>query len=446
MSKKLKDLFPNYFANGGLFDYLVTAGADFITSPKSYNLKYIGQHSGNKATSSLLDDIAPDGVFVDEEASLTLLATTAYSLFGDNWGRLHDAFVLEYAPIENYNQIETIEETRDVTVDGTDVNTIARANSKEVELNETHNKGTEIDTTNTTVYGKVDSQVLSSDEVHTKATELDVTNTTAYGKVDNQVTSQDEVHTKATELDVTNTTAYGKVDSQVNSQDEVLTKATTDTTTYGKHSVVDTDSNDLNGVYSFNTPTSMVNTEEKQTTNVNTETLSGTDSVATTGTDSTSIDGTNVNTQSGSDVVTISEVNSGSDTDSIDGTNVNTQSGSDVVTINETNSGSDTDAIDGTNVNTQSGSDVVTVAVVNSGADTDLIVHAETGTDTGTETLAVDRDTHDVFSHTLTRKGNIGVTTSQQMLESELKLRAENFLCDFIFKDLDKLLTSPIYV
>lgn len=33
--------------------------------------------------------------------------------------------MLEYAPIENYNQIETIEEIRDVTVDGTDVNTIA---------------------------------------------------------------------------------------------------------------------------------------------------------------------------------------------------------------------------------------------------------------------------------------------------------------------------------
>lgn len=45
---------------------------------------------------------------------------------------------------------------------------------------------------------------------------------------------------------------------------------------------------------------------------------------------------------------------------------------------------------------------------------------------------------------TLTRSGNIGVTTSQQMLESEIKLWEWNFY-ETIFKDVDTVLTVPKY-
>lgn len=44
----------------------------------------------------------------------------------------------------------------------------------------------------------------------------------------------------------------------------------------------------------------------------------------------------------------------------------------------------------------------------------------------------------------LTRSGNIGVTTSQQMIESERDLWLWNFF-DQVFKDIDKTLTCPIY-
>lgn len=44
----------------------------------------------------------------------------------------------------------------------------------------------------------------------------------------------------------------------------------------------------------------------------------------------------------------------------------------------------------------------------------------------------------------LTRHGNIGVTTSQQLITSELELR-KNFILDFIFNDIDKLLCLKIY-
>ena len=44
----------------------------------------------------------------------------------------------------------------------------------------------------------------------------------------------------------------------------------------------------------------------------------------------------------------------------------------------------------------------------------------------------------------LTRKGNIGVTTSQQMINSELELREYNFI-EVIYSDIDSILTLKIY-
>lgn len=48
-------------------------------------------------------------------------------------------------------------------------------------------------------------------------------------------------------------------------------------------------------------------------------------------------------------------------------------------------------------------------------------------------------------TRTLTRSGNIGVTTSQQMLESEIKLRALHNMINIIFDDVDKVLCLSIY-
>ena len=48
-------------------------------------------------------------------------------------------------------------------------------------------------------------------------------------------------------------------------------------------------------------------------------------------------------------------------------------------------------------------------------------------------------------NRTLTRHGNIGVTTSQQMIQSERELWFWNFIQDRVFPDIDKYLTIPIY-
>lgn len=97
------------------------------------------------------------------------------------------------------------------------------------------------------------------------------------------------------------------------------------------------------------------------------------------------------------------------------------------------------------------------------GVDSDGSVSSATGTNTvqvtGTETLQhnttdaetgtqqhVDggSDTH-TRNYTLRRSGNIGVTTSQQMLQSERDLWKWNFFRDVVFPDIDSVLTLGIY-
>ena len=65
----------------------------------------------------------------------------------------------------------------------------------------------------------------------------------------------------------------------------------------------------------------------------------------------------------------------------------------------------------------------------------------------GSTTVSGDKDKNyqsDSGEESTTRTGNIGVTTSQQMLESEIKLRQYNFI-NQIFDDIDKILCLSIY-
>lgn len=76
--------------------------------------------------------------------------------------------------------------------------------------------------------------------------------------------------------------------------------------------------------------------------------------------------------------------------------------------------------------------------------------HTETGTRQNTETGTIQstesgsRTETETGSRKLTRSGNIGVTTSQQMIESEIALRRWVFL-ESVFADVDSMLTCPKY-
>lgn len=62
-------------------------------------------------------------------------------------------------------------------------------------------------------------------------------------------------------------------------------------------------------------------------------------------------------------------------------------------------------------------------------------------TDSRKETYNNIKDEH---YHNLTRSGNIGVTTTQQMAESELEYRKHLYF-EMVFSDIDHILTLPVY-
>ena len=85
----------------------------------------------------------------------------------------------------------------------------------------------------------------------------------------------------------------------------------------------------------------------------------------------------------------------------------------------------------GTNTNTRTGTDTRTYNTTD--ADTGTQTDNDGGSDTRTR------------NYTLTRSGNIGVTTSQQMIESERSLWVWNFFRNVVFPDIDRVLTLQIY-
>ena len=88
-----------------------------------------------------------------------------------------------------------------------------------------------------------------------------------------------------------------------------------------------------------------------------------------------------------------------------------------------------------------------TTKVVPFNSTTETETGAVDGSVTTEELLAdnhSDQTTTETGTDTLTRHGNIGVTTSQQMLQSELDLRKLDFI-KLVFEDIDKVLLRNFY-
>lgn len=78
---------------------------------------------------------------------------------------------------------------------------------------------------------------------------------------------------------------------------------------------------------------------------------------------------------------------------------------------------------------------------------TDDTTKTDDYTTTGTESNNVDinKTINNTGTEKLTRSGNIGVTTSQQMIESEILLRKLDII-NTIYQDIDKVITIPYYI
>lgn len=115
------------------------------------------------------------------------------------------------------------------------------------------------------------------------------------------------------------------------------------------------------------------------------------------------------------------------------GTNTVSKTGTDTMTydLEEKNTGTETTKHTGTD-------DIeYDIEEKNTGTQTTTKTGTLTDADTGSDTTT--------RNYTLTRSGNIGVTTSQQMIESERNLWKWNFFRDVVFPDIDTTLTIRIY-
>lgn len=129
-------------------------------------------------------------------------------------------------------------------------------------------------------------------------------------------------------------------------------------------------------------------------------------------------------------------------------TETSTLSGSESVSSSLENSGSGQANTTGNNATNVFGFNSVDAV----GSDTGTTDTETSSTQTTTQSADELRDTESTTTNTgtstnnrtLTRSGNIGVTTSQQMIESERSLWDWYFF-DVVFRDLDKMLTLSIY-
>ena len=101
----------------------------------------------------------------------------------------------------------------------------------------------------------------------------------------------------------------------------------------------------------------------------------------------------------------------------------------------------ETNSVYGFNSSEAVDSDIKTTGVTGSDETTYNTEDTDTGTQTDTES---GRDV-ETRNYQLSRAGNIGVTTSQQMIESERNLWQWDFFRSVVYPDIDRILTIEIY-
>lgn len=198
--------------------------------------------------------------------------------------------------------------------------------------------------------------------------------------------------------------------------------------------------------------TSYTSTGQDETTDSNTVTHNTTDTlthntndtttfghkVATTGSSSSTLDNTSTDT--------VAPFDSDAFFNNTQTTGMSSNTGTD--TSNVTNSGQDSTQVTGTDTTTHTGTESTSSSSVTDSTKTDA------GTNTGTIDIATSTQSSTTYSdnksenttHTLIRHGNIGVTTSQQMLESELELIPKKQVKFEFYNDLKRLILIGIYL
>lgn len=406
-------------------------------SANELNLTYLYQHSGTKYCSPLLLHLAKqnDNEHITQE-QLLLLSGIIYHRFKPKWKALWDTFTVDYNPIENYNMVETGTNDSTTKNEGSGTEAITHglttdvSDTTENDLTETLTHGHEIDVSGSNKHTGNDTHntTLNTSDKETGTTTE--TTTTDFGKTETTDGSGSN--------DTTTTFSNGKVVTTVGNGSEDITT----TYTNGKKIVVDgtQNANTDNNVWGFNTTENPVP--------LNNSVGSGTTKETTTNS------GDDKEVKGGKTTDNNTVTNSGTDTQTDSGTTTNhntvTNGGSDIQThdterdLTTAHTGT-TDLTD-----TYNSTEAVENTTVNRGADTtsNLGTVTRTGktTNSGTDnTQTTNTDTSITNGQTtLKRSGNIGVTTTQQMLQQERDLWLYDYY-NTVFSDIDSVIALSVY-
>ena len=337
----LKESFPRWAAGGGIFAKMESEGYGTTfpwlagNASQRLDMLYFGNYSGNKTVSPYIDALIAVNADQDDpriilETEKLFLVSMIAKRYSAKWGKLYAVLNAEYNPIENYNMYQ--KETPDIT----------------------HKHSVSND------YGTTDTKTLKRDITRTES-----------------ATEDFEIgDTKTLKRDITRTESATE-DFEITDE----RKVNVDTT-------VQTDVDNTNSVYGFNSSAAVKANELDSGTTVHT----------------TGLDTANKET------------------------NTRNQTGG--MTTRET---ADEDDNVESNVHTQTGG-MSTRETADPDDNIESITHTQTGHTEDKET----------GTRELERSGNIGVTTTQQMLESEVALWQWEFFIQ-VFKDVDDVLAIPVY-
>lgn len=455
MANNLLSYFPDFIGSDSLFQKMVDSGAPWdLDVGKSMDLAFFTMYSGIKNPTFFVRQNSVNGIAKSEAISSLL-----WNMFGKNWTKLWESYILQYDPISNYN---VTEETKRIQTDARDIQkdtTLSSTVDRTGEASGTKNQTDKID------YGKkIDREDSATDNITGSGTE-----SLEHGHI---VATADDTD-KSTETSGTSDLTHGhKISTSGTSEDSGSNSGTSDLT-HG-HKVVGTSSaqgeEDTEGtstvqngqtisttgdtkdyVYGFNSEVQQPTQVSDVTSN---EVHGGTDTTTSTGKTTTNNSGSTDETHSGVDSTVTSGSNSLTRTNSQDQTN----SGKDSTvtsgdstektnrTVTETNSGTDTTTRSNTSQNAsqqtgseiESGTDTTTVTGSDSQTTTAKDVRADTGGETTKDNLSVDENI------SRTRSGNIGQNTYQELLRQQFELWKWNFFWQ-VFEDCDKFLCLSIF-
>ena len=140
-------------------------------------------------------------------------------------------------------------------------------------------------------------------------------------------------------------------------------------------------------------------------------------------------------------------VNSDAQTRTETGTQATAKTGTEQQGYNssETDTGTQATAKTGTEQQGYNSSETDTGTQATAKTGTEQQGYNSSETDTGTQTNAEGGSDTSTRNYRLTRSGNIGVTTSQQMIEQERNLWLWDFFHSVVFPDIDRVMTISIY-